>query len=105
MTGFLTSRHIFYQFKHNYRLIESFVYVLTEKKSNRHSYLEACVPPTSEVIYMWLKVSSDRLGKQGIEPAIPGLKGEQFIHYVVVLFICLLLRINTPVNYSSVISG
>ena len=74
-----------------------------KKISNRHSYLEACVPPTSEV--MWLKVSSDRLGKQGIEPAIPDLKGEQFIHYDVVLFICLLLRINTPVNYSSVISG
>ena len=29
----------------------------------------------------WLKVSSDRLVKLGIEPAIPGLKGKWFIRY------------------------
>ena len=29
----------------------------------------------------WLKVSSDRLVKPGIEPATPGLQGKQFIHY------------------------
>ena len=28
-----------------------------------------------------LKVSSDRLVKPGIEPAIPGLQGQRFIHY------------------------
>ena len=27
------------------------------------------------------KVSSDRLVKPGIEPAIPGLQGKRFIHY------------------------
>ena len=32
------------------------------------------VPPTA-------KVSSDRLKKRGIKPAIPGLQREQFIHY------------------------
>ena len=30
-----------------------------------------------------LKVSSDRLVKPGIEPAIPGLQGKRFIHYTV----------------------
>ena len=29
----------------------------------------------------WLKVSSDRLVKPGMEPAIPGLQGKRFIHY------------------------
>ena len=29
----------------------------------------------------WLKVSSDRLVKPGIEPATPGLQGKWFIHY------------------------
>ena len=28
----------------------------------------------------WLKVSSDRLVKPGIEPAAPGLQGKRFIH-------------------------
>ena len=31
-----------------------------------------------------LKVSSDRLEKPGIEPAIPGLQGKWFIHYTTV---------------------
>ena len=31
-----------------------------------------------------LKVSSDRLVKPGIEPAIPGLQGKRFIHYTTV---------------------
>ena len=30
----------------------------------------------------WLKVSSDRLVKPGIEPATPGLQGKRFIHYI-----------------------
>ena len=29
----------------------------------------------------WLKVSSDRLEKPGIEPATPGLQGKRLIHY------------------------
>ena len=29
----------------------------------------------------WLKVSSDRLVKEGIEPVTPGLQGQRFIHY------------------------
>ena len=29
----------------------------------------------------WLKVSSDRLVKPGIEPGTPGLQGKLFIHY------------------------
>ena len=29
----------------------------------------------------WLKVYRDRLEKLGIEPATPGLQGQQFIHY------------------------
>ena len=29
----------------------------------------------------WLKVSSDRLVKPGIEPATPGLQGKWFIHH------------------------
>ena len=29
----------------------------------------------------WLKVSSDRLVKPGIEPGTPGLQDKQFIHY------------------------
>ena len=29
----------------------------------------------------WLKVSSDRLVKPGIEPATPGLQGKRFIRY------------------------
>ena len=29
----------------------------------------------------WLKVSSGRLVKPGIEPGTPGLQGKQFIHY------------------------
>ena len=32
----------------------------------------------------WLKVSSDRLVKWGIEPGIPGLQGKRFIHYTTV---------------------
>ena len=32
----------------------------------------------------WLKVSSDRLVKPGIEPATPGLQGKRFIHYTTV---------------------
>ena len=32
----------------------------------------------------WLKVSSDRLVKLGIELSTPGLQGEQFIHYTMV---------------------
>ena len=31
-----------------------------------------------------LKVSSDRMVKPGIEPVIPGLQGEWFIHYSIV---------------------
>ena len=38
-----------------------------------------CFPPTAKVI--WLKVSSDRLVKPGIEPASPGLQGKWLIHY------------------------
>ena len=30
-----------------------------------------------------LKVSSNRMVKPGIEPAIPGLQGEWFIHYTI----------------------
>ena len=41
------------------------------------------VQPTAKVI--WRRghglVSSDRLVKQGIEPATPGLHGKRFIHY------------------------
>ena len=29
----------------------------------------------------WLKVSSNRPVKPGIEPATPGLQGKRFIHY------------------------
>ena len=29
----------------------------------------------------WLKVSSDRMVKPGIEPATPGLQGKQLIHH------------------------
>ena len=29
----------------------------------------------------WLKASSDRLVKPGIEPATPGLQGKRFIHF------------------------
>ena len=32
----------------------------------------------------WLKVSSDRLEKPGIEPATPCLQGKRFIHYATV---------------------
>ena len=33
---------------------------------------------------MWLKFSSNRLVKQGIEPMTPGLQGEWLIHYTTV---------------------
>ena len=41
------------------------------------------IPPTAKVILRWghCLVSSDRLLKPGIEPAIPGLHGEWFIDY------------------------
>ena len=60
------------------------------------------VPPIAKVIWSWVKVrktakirkrynqvphltqdkvSSARLEKLGIEPVIPGLQGERFIHY------------------------
>ena len=32
----------------------------------------------------WLKVSSNRLVKWGIEPGTPGLQGKQFTHYTTV---------------------
>ena len=32
----------------------------------------------------WLKVSSNRLVKPGIEPVTPGLQGKWFIHYTTV---------------------
>ena len=43
------------------------------------------VPPTAKVIWRRgprLKVSSDRLVKQGMEPATPGLQSKRFIHYI-----------------------
>ena len=47
-------------------------------------YVYACfvfnIPPTAG--HMELKVSSNRLVKQGIEPTAPGLQGEWFIFYI-----------------------
>ena len=52
------------------------------------------IPPTAKVIWRLGHglVSSDRLVKPGIEPAIPGLQGKRFIHYTTAAPSCQLVR-------------
>ena len=48
----------------------------------------------------WLKVSSDRLVKPGIEPVTPGLQGKWLIHYTTAA-----PRIQIKTNVLSVLSS
>ena len=49
----------------------------------------------------WLKVSSDRLVKPGIEPATLGLQGKRFIHYTIAALILKLGLIKLSVGFTS----
>ena len=49
-----------------------------------------------------LKVSSDRLVKQGIEPAAPGLQGKQFIHYTTLASVSRMRKDESNLNVLSV---